>query len=86
MLAELVVYTDAKFKQKGVSKISYSASNKCVSPSDICPVQYIYDASWKDTCIPTTGATSSMWTWDTKAFYNKLYSTTNDCWNGYENF
>ena len=79
---ELVVYTDAevaKAKAEGVSKISYSASNKCVSPSDIYPVEYIYDASWKDTCIATTSATSSMWTWTTKAFYNKIYSTTNDC-------
>ena len=43
----------------------------CVSSSDIYPVEYIHDASWKDTI--------SMWTWDTKAFYNKIYSTTNDC-------
>ena len=80
--SEVVVFTDAevaKAKAEGVSIISYSASNKCVSPSDIYLPEKIYDASWKDTCVTTSSTSSGIWSWNTKVFYQEIYSTTNDC-------
>lgn len=78
---ESVVLTDAdiaKAKAGGVFRRSYSASNKCESPSDTYPSEILYDASWKDTCVSTSDTASVTVTWTTKVFTIKNYAVK-DC-------